>query len=349
MVSRHVVLLIAALAVAPGAGLTVNAANGAPSVAPSERASISDMRDTAIAINATMRRYHYNPRELDQPEYRQIEAAVLALGHSATDSDAFIAGFREIWKDAPFSHVNLTKARGTAEETAAYLDQMTVGADAVRLEWAGDDAVLTVNTMMGSDTVTAIDAAFASLHERGAARLIIDLRSNEGGAFAVRPLLGHLLDKPYDAGLFVSQKWYADNDGAPQADDMVGLTPWTGWSIRRFWADVADAPLTRIQFTPSIPVFEGPVYVLTSRKTASAAELASDALQAAARATIVGERTAGAMLSQKPFDIPGGVHLFLPIADYYSLANGRIEGRGVAPDIAVDADKALELVRAMAE
>jgi len=48
------------------------------------------------------------------------------------------------------------------------------------------------------------------------------------------------------------------------------------------------------------------------------------------------------MLSQKMFDIPGGYQLYLPIADYYSVKNGRIEGHGVTPDIICDPDLALE-------
>ena len=48
------------------------------------------------------------------------------------------------------------------------------------------------------------------------------------------------------------------------------------------------------------------------------------------------------MLSQTIFDIPGGFHLSLPIADYYSVAHGRIEGVGIKPDIEVEAAQALD-------
>ena len=89
-------------------------------------------------------------------------------------------------------------------------------------------------------------------------------------------------------------------------------------------------------------VFQGRVFVLTSKRTASAAELATDALKSSARAIIIGEKTAGEMLSQKIFDVPGGFQLSLPIADYYSAENGRIEGVGVKPDFEMDAAAALE-------
>ena len=43
------------------------------------------------------------------------------------------------------------------------------------------------------------------------------------------------------------------------------------------------------------------------------------------------------------YDVPGGFQLSLPIADYYSVANGRIEGVGIKPDIASDAADALKV------
>ena len=33
----------------------------------------------------------------------------------------------------------------------------------------------------------------------------------------------------------------------------------------------------------------------------------------------------------------------MPVADYYSIENGRIEGIGIDPDILVEADRALEV------
>ena len=69
--------------------------------------------------------------------------------------------------------------------------------------------------------------------------------------------------------------------------------------------------------------------------------MAADALQGAKRAVVVGETTAGEMLSQKLFDVPGDFLLSLPIADYYSTHSGRIEGRGISPDVETAAENAL--------
>jgi hypothetical protein len=305
--------------------------------------STTKYAEVAVAINKAMRAYHYNPAELETTEYRRIEAAVIALANTATSDEALISGFREIWKNGPFSHVTLNVAQQSADEIADYLDTIRIGGGGAQLTWRGDVAIMTVNTMMGLDTIEEIDAAYAEIARRGASGLVIDLRENGGGAFAVRPLVSHLLTRPFDAGGFVSQPWNAVHRRELGSADLDAVDPWEGWSIRAFWADVQTNAVTRISFSPAEPHFDGPVYVLTSKRTASAAELATDALRGANRATIIGENTAGEMLSQKIYDIPGGFHLSLPIADYYSAVTGRIEGVGIKPDIEADAGNALEV------
>ncbi len=307
---------------------------------PAHGESIS-YAEVAASINATMRQRHYSPAELEDPEYRRIEQEVIELGDNAKSDNEFLDGFRNIWQSGPFSHVRLQKSARSAEDTANYLDAMRVGEGAVALTWQGDVAVLTVNTMMGLDTIEAIDAAYAEITSRDTAALIIDLRANGGGAFAVRPLVSHLLSEPVDAGVFVSRLWAGKSPQPPTADDTTAAPTWDGWSIKGFWSRVQQQPVTRIRFTRVEPVYSGPVFVLTSQRTASAAEMAADALQGAGRAVIVGETTAGEMLSQKLFDVPGGFLLSLPIADYYSMHSGRIEGSGVSPDIETAADDAL--------
>ncbi len=302
-----------------------------------------DYRAVAAAIDETMRAYLYDPAELDSPAYGEIEAAIAATAATATSDEAFVEGFRAAWRDGPFSHVDLRPAEQSADAIAEYLDNLRVGGGGAVLTWHGDVAILTVNTMMGLDTIEEIDAAYDVIAERGADALIVDLRQNGGGAFAVRPLTAHLLAQPFDAGGFVSQRWNRDHDRAPKLEELRAVEPWEGWSIRAFWADVQNDPVVRLTIKPEAPHYDGPVFVLTSKQTASAAELAADILKGSGRATIVGETTAGEMLSQKIFDLPGGFHLSLPIADYYSATNGRIEGAGVTPDIETDAAGALDV------
>lgn len=312
-----------------------------PAAAEEAQVPVSPYVETARAINATMRANHYAPAELDSSAYAVMEEDLLTLAEHAGSDEEFLLGFKNLWADGPFSHVTLNRSKYTAEETAAYLDTLRVG-DGASLSWQGDTAILTVKTMMGIDTIEQIDAAYAEIAAHGASRLVIDLRGNGGGAFAMVPLVEHVLSEPLEAGAFVAQRWNANHDSGPTFSDMEQVAPWTGWSIRSFWSDVTGAPLTRIRLEPRPDAFQGPVFVLIDHKTASAAEMAADAFKASGRAALIGETTAGQMLSQKMFDIPGGYQLSLPIADYYSVATGRIEGHGVTPDISIEPGLALE-------
>ena len=298
--------------------------------------------DTANTISRLIAENHYNPEELKRPEYLALEKRVMQAAISAKSNDEFLRLFNDLWRDGPFSHVNLAKSDRDAAATAEFYDTLRIGGGGAALVWQKDVAVLTVNTMMGADTIEEISAAYDEIVNKGAKALIIDLRNNEGGAFAIVPLVSHLLKKPLDAGIFVSRKWNTDQSREPTLKDIASLAPWTGWSIKSFWRDVQTAPLTRVQFVPIAPQYLGPVYILTSQTSASATEFATDALANLAKVTIIGEPTAGKMLSQKMFDVSKGIQLALPIAEYYSTRIGRIEGKGVTPTIAVPANQGMK-------
>ena len=295
------------------------------------------------SISQKMFKYLYNPNELNTPGYLALEKKVLGLAKTAQTKQEFVKGFNQFWQEGPFSHVALSLTEKTANEMAEYLDKMRVGEQSVSLEWVEKTAILTVNTMMGVDTKERIFEAYREISKNETKSLIIDLRNNRGGTFAGIPLVCHVLTDSIDAGIFVSRKWWENNKKEPKLEDVQDLKPWQGWSLMSFWTDVQKVPLTRIQFTPMHPHFGGKVYVLTSKKSASATEFTVDAFAHEENVTIIGESTAGEMLSQKMFDLPHGFQLSLPIAEYYSTRIGRIEGKGVKPDIAIDQSVAIDL------
>jgi C-terminal processing protease CtpA/Prc len=305
--------------------------------------SPSGFRAVADAVSAAMRSHHFDPDVLRDPAYVAMEGQIAQIAASATSRDEFVKEFNSAWRNGPFSHVSIQIARSSAADTATYLDTMRVGGNGARLSWTGNVAVLTVTTMMGLDTIEQIDGAYGEIARKGARALIIDLRENDGGAFAGQSLVQHVLATPLDAGAFVSQPWARTNDRPPVRQDIADVEPWSGWSLTAFWRDVQESQITRIQFRPEGPIYSGPVYVLISKRTRSAAEMAADALLASGRATLIGERTAGRMLSQKMYDMPQDLLLSLPVADYYSFHSGRIEGAGVVPQVQVDPTMALEI------
>lgn len=334
-----------------GCSLSVMIASGSVALAQAQPAASAETKKAAGqpvnlteipgAISRLMRQYHYDPSVQYDPEYLAIERKVANIANSVSSRSEFVTAFNKAWRDGPFSHVRLSVARMNATETANYFDTIRIGGGGAILDWRDDIAVLTVKTMMGLDTIEEIDAAFLDIAKRPTRALIIDLRTNEGGAFAVKPLVGHVIGTPVLSGVFVSRKWSGEHDRYPTEQEVEAVEPWQGWSVKAFWHDLQSDPMIRMEIEPSTPGFDGPVYVLTSSRTASAAELAADAFAASGRAIIVGEKTAGEMLSQTMFDLPGGLQLSLPVGDYYAFHSGRIEGKGVQPHVRVKADEAM--------
>jgi C-terminal processing protease CtpA/Prc len=86
-----------------------------------------------------------------------------------------------------------------------------------------------------------------------------------------------------------------------------------------------------------------PVYYLTSKKTASAAEHLALVFKRTHRAVLVGETTRGAGHFGGVQEIGARFGAFIPVGRTYDPdTNWDWEGKGVAPDVAVPADQALD-------
>ncbi|HVU24365.1 MAG TPA: S41 family peptidase [Opitutus sp.] len=79
--------------------------------------------------------------------------------------------------------------------------------------------------------------------------------------------------------------------------------------------------------------YRGRVVILTGAATASAAEIFAHVLQYHGRATVIGQKTAGAVIYARNYALPGGGSLQVPVMDFVGLDGKRLEGRGVTPDI----------------
>ncbi len=97
------------------------------------------------------------------------------------------------------------------------------------------------------------------------------------------------------------------------------------------------------------PRLDVQLYVLTSGRTGSAAEALPYTLQAARRATIVGEASGGAANPGGVAPIPGGFRVFISGGSPINPVTGKNwEGTGVLPDVAVPASDALNVAQARA-
>ncbi len=83
--------------------------------------------------------------------------------------------------------------------------------------------------------------------------------------------------------------------------------------------------------------YSGRVAVLIGPGSASASEIFAHVMQREKRATVIGRRSAGAVIVSRFYSLPGGGRLQVPIQDYVGVDGRRLEGRGVEPDVAVPA------------
>lgn len=159
----------------------------------------------------------------------------------------------------------------------------------------------------------AADAALALVANADA--VVFDLRNNGGGSPA---MVGYLVSAftPADANIY---NVFHSRQGT--RDEKPG----------EFHAE------------PNLTV---PLYILTSGRTGSAAEAMPYTLQAAKRATIVGEASGGAANPGGMAPIPGGFRVFISSGSPINPVTGKNwEGTGVLPDIVVPAASALDAAR----
>lgn len=89
--------------------------------------------------------------------------------------------------------------------------------------------------------------------------------------------------------------------------------------------------------------YQGPVYLLTSRNTISAAETFSLAMRELPQVTLVGTRTYGSLSDSLGRMLPNGWIVSLSNEIYQSPAGEVFEAKGIAPDVKVEYDEELSL------
>jgi carboxyl-terminal processing protease len=82
--------------------------------------------------------------------------------------------------------------------------------------------------------------------------------------------------------------------------------------------------------------FRGALVVLTSERTASAAEIFTAALRDNRRAVIIGEPTCGCVLGvRRRYTLADGGALDISEMDFHTARGARLEGAGIAPDVTI--------------
>ncbi|MFA7687545.1 MAG: S41 family peptidase [Moheibacter sp.] len=278
----------------------------------------------------------YSKEVLQTKEWEKFQKELKNLCDKAQDDIELFLGFNMLSSELPFSHYNLMIQK---DENGDTIEKENKKATVIFEEKSKNTAYLKIKNFSTSQEELAI--IFPRIVEnKNYENLIIDLRDNGGGGIeAAFEFARHIMDDTVEVGYFVTNRL---NYSEFNIQDFETLPVSPSKTTDDFIEELKTGRGAKLVFQkPDNSVFSGKLYILTNSNTASTCESIVYILKNTRRATIVGERTAGAMLSAAPFEISGKYKLFLPLADFYTYDGVRLDQVGVLPDIEIPSEQAL--------
>ncbi len=279
----------------------------------------------------------YSKKVLDTKEWAKFQTKVKRLFNKAKDDIELFFGFNLLSAKLPFSHYNLIIKTNDEKNKIHEMDDKQ---QSVIFELKSNHtAYLKIKNFSTSQKELA--DILPKIVKENYQNLIIDLRNNEGGGIeAAFELAKYIINDYTEIGYFITHKMECSGFNFNQFQTLPKVKPQT---TEEFIENLKKEKGAKLIFQKiGNKQYLGNLYVLTNHKTASTCEPITYVLKKKKRATIIGETTAGAMLSAALFEVSGKYKLFLPIADFYTYDGVRLEGIGVTPNIKVPSNKALD-------
>jgi C-terminal processing protease CtpA/Prc len=196
--------------------------------------------------------------------------------------------------------------------------------------------------MVGVEVANEISRVAASL---GAVeRLIIDLRGNTGGGIGALRVMSLLTPERIPVGFALDKRRVTANlESEKQGFRRFSRIPSSTKMLWRLALEFAPAMLTKkpiVLQTEGLGIrpFHKNVVLLVDRHTASAAEMIVAFARENNLAMIIGEKTAGRLLSATSVKVGKGFRLALPTGAYYTWMGSVLEGTPIEPDHLVEFD-----------
>ena len=271
--------------------------------------------------------------------YASLLRSKLAAGAYSTfgDAEAFAAAVTgDLQAVHPDRHLRLNPPRVDGKGMRRMMRELSDESGVAKSGWLAEGvAYIRFDMFPGNDATIADVRKFLDTH-KDAKTLIIDARAHRGGGLAEMDLLfPQLFAEPtvlvgMDTRVAVEQR-----QGNPAGDASLRKVSGPEGVVRREHYVVPAAQPTALS--------KANVYLLTSRRTGSAAEHLSLSLKRTKRATLIGETTAGAGHYGGMAPLGHGYSAFIPVGRTFDPDTDKgWEGTGVKPDVEVPADKALD-------
>ena len=196
--------------------------------------------------------------------------------------------------------------------------------------------------MVGVEVANAITSAVGGL---GAVEsLIIDLRGNTGGGVGALRVMSLLTPEKVPVGFALDRRRVTKNLDSEKLNfprfSRIPVSSKALWplALRFAPAMLAKKPIVLQSEGLGKKPFHGQIVLLVNRHTASAAEMIVAFARENQLATIIGEKTAGRLLSATSVKVGKDFRLALPIGAYYTWKGSILEGTPIVPDQIVEFD-----------
>jgi carboxyl-terminal processing protease len=196
--------------------------------------------------------------------------------------------------------------------------------------------------MVGVEVANEISRAVERLGKMDS--LIIDLRGNTGGGIGALRVMSLLTPDRIPVGFALDRERVTQNlDSEKPRFRRFNAIPTSKKALWPLALKFAPAILTKkpaVLETEGLGrrEFQGRVVLLVDRHTASAAEMIVAFARENKLARIVGENTAGRLLSATSVKVGQGFRLALPTGAYYTWKGSVLEGTPIEPDELVEFD-----------
>jgi len=283
--------------------------------------------DYVMAINRVIQITEeklYSPEFLDSKDWKAFKRTMQNNSSRIKDNLELQVGLVAIARDFPFSHYNLMKHSTNPE----------AGDNFTLKEINDSTCLLDINSFSGTRAI--MDSLITIIHAKNYDNLIIDLRDNPGGDNeSAAPLMEFIVSQEAVIGIFPNKSWYSEMNREPVATDYAKFNEFSSGTLNEFYEKAANGYGLFLKARPGKLHFNGKLYVIINKKTASTAEIIALALKENKLAIIVGQTSAGMVLSAKKFRVNDNLDLFIPLNDYISYGGLRIDKKGVKPDLPV--------------
>ncbi len=286
------------------------------------------------AADSVARTLLYNPTLTSTTQWTDFERNMHEVSQRCMDDVEMVFAWYYYSRKLSFSHFALLKPEpqtSSAVKNSLSLEALTK-----------KTALMRIPSFAGS--AREVDSLFDNVSSHSYDTLIVDLRDNPGGSIAAGMAFAkNVADTTFYGGVFLTRSWFATHTGLPSVDELQHFAIIDSSSYPLLIAGIHRYEGLCLKVVPCAHPFRGQLIILTNHNTASTCEPIVYGLKHRHRATIIGEKSAGAMLNAEYLDIRNGFQLVLPTADYYAVDGYHIDQHGVEPDIPVAGEQALDV------